>query len=271
MNEADTSSTTSDFDTTSTDTGMTETTAADTTATSGETTEPECTVSSECLDEARPVCDPTGTCVRCDAVEMSDQACVEKDAERPYCNGEGRCVPCREGAAMVCTALGLVCDEESGECIPCTEHAQCEVGACAKAEGTCFPADAVVLHVDNDDGVPEEYYAAVGAAVGDVADGGAAVIVVHAIDDGSSYQGAPLINEGKRIALLAAPGEQPTLQGVSNPGLRVEGAETVVYMEGLRISQSSGLGLRVTGATAWVDRSQIVDNNGGGHSGGDRC
>jgi hypothetical protein len=160
---------------------------------------------------------------------------------------------------------GLLCDEESGECVPCTEHGQCEAGACAKAEGTCFAAGALVLHVDEDMSAPEEYYASVGTAVGAVEDGGVAVIVVHAIDDGSPYTGAPRIAGGKTIALLAAPGEQPTLLGVSNPGLRVEGVGTVVYMEGLALAGSTtSLGLQVTAATAWVDRSRIVDNNGGG-------
>jgi hypothetical protein len=40
---------------------------------------------------------------------------------------------------------------------------------------------------------------------------------------------------------------------------------TVVYMEGLALAGSTtSLGLQVTAATAWVDRSQIVQNTGGG-------
>jgi hypothetical protein len=247
---------------TSTDTGSTETLTGDATeTTSGDTTEPECTVSSECTEAVRPVCDRAlGMCVGCDAVALPDQACAEADAERPLCV-EGRCVQCTDEDVQVCAAQGLVCDGESGDCVQCTEHAQCEVGACAKAEGTCFAADAQVLHVDGDGG---RDHPSVGAAVSAIPNGGVGVIVVHAIDDGSPYTGAPLINGGKTIAVLAAAGEQPTLQGVANPGLRVEGAGTVVYVEGLRLSQSSGLGLRVTGATAWVDRSRIVQNSGGG-------
>jgi hypothetical protein len=44
----------------------------------------------------------------------------------------------------------------------------------------------------------------------------------------------------------------------------VEGAGTILYMDGLAVSLSPAQGLHVNGAFAWVDRSRIVQNTGGG-------
>jgi hypothetical protein len=99
-----------------------------------------------------------------------------------------------------------------------------------------------------------------------VEDGTHGVIVVHELAMEAPYTGMVTIHNGKTIALLAAQGEAPIIQGtgMGNPGVRVEGAGTVLYMDGLQVSQSAAQGLTVNDAFAWVDRSRIVDNNGGG-------
>jgi hypothetical protein len=91
------------------------------------------------------------------------------------------------------------------------------------------------------------------------------VIVVHELDGGADY-GSVVIDNDKAIALLAAPGEAPIIQGTGGaPGLAVQGAGTILYMEGLTIAgNTSGLGLRVNDAFVWVDRSRITQNTGGG-------
>jgi len=63
------------------------------------------------------------------------------------------------------------------------------------------------------------------------------------------------------VAILAAAGEEPRVQGNNAPGLTVTGT---LYMEGVRVSQSTGVGLSVDGGEAWVRRSKLVNNTGGG-------
>jgi hypothetical protein len=89
--------------------------------------------------------------------------------------------------------------------------------------------------------------------------------VVHEQDSGLGYPGVT-IDGGKTVAFLAAPGEHPILLGtMGNPGLAVAGAGTILYLDGLGVSGNTmGLGLRVNDALAWVDRSRIVQNSGGG-------
>jgi len=129
--------------------------------------------------------------------------------------------------------------------------------------GRCFPGD-VVVHVDADGG---QDFMSVIAAVGNIGDGMHGVIVVHEVgfDGLTPYTGLVQIDGGKTIAMLAAAGEAPILQGTgADPGMRVEGVGTVLYVDGLIASDSSVQGVVVDGATAWVDRSRIVENSGGG-------
>jgi hypothetical protein len=173
---------------------------------------------------------------------------------------DGACVACTPEDPVVCEEQLLLCDGTTNSCVPCVEHGQCGSGACELDVGRCFPGDFVV-HVDADGG---QDYASVVLAVAAVDDGTHGVIIVHDRDDGLEYQGA-LIDGAKTIALLVAPGEAPVIRGsMGNPGVAVEGAGTILYMDGLTVSLSPGQGLRVTEAFAWVDRSSIVQNTGGG-------
>ena len=178
----------------------------------------------------------------------------------PLCVGEA-CVACTPENPLVCDEQLLLCDGTTNACVPCVAHDECGSGACELAVGTCFPPGTVV-HVDDDGG---QDFMTVAAAVMSVGAGAHGVIVVHEIDDGTGYPSST-IDGGKVIALLAAPGEAPIVQGtMGNPGLLVEGAGTILYMDGLRVAGNTmGLGLRVNGAFAWVDRSRIVQNSGGG-------
>ncbi|MEX1367185.1 MAG: hypothetical protein AB1Z98_28920 [Nannocystaceae bacterium] len=164
----------------------------------------------------------------------------------------------------MCDAELLLCDEDANACVSCTEHEQCASGACELAVGRCFPED-VVVHVDQDGG---QDFSSVTVAVGSIGDGMAGVIVVHeaGMDGLTAYQGLVQVDGGKTIALLAAAGEAPILQGTGvNPGVRAQDAETTLYVDGIGISgNAGGVGLEVDGATAGVDRSRIDDNNGGG-------
>jgi hypothetical protein len=120
--------------------------------------------------------------------------------------------------------------------------------------GTCFPPD-VVVHVDGDPGARPADFPSVAAAIASVGAGERRVIVVHEQDSGLGYPGVT-ISTGTVIALLGAPGESPVIQGTAgNPGVTVDGAGSALYMSGVRVALSSGVGLRVNGALAWVDRS----------------
>ncbi|MCA9656124.1 MAG: hypothetical protein KC501_39840 [Myxococcales bacterium] len=247
----------------STSEGMTGETG--TTTEGSSTTGPQpCLGNDDCTDAATPFCEPdSGQCVRCDGVANPDGACAEADATNPLCI-EGACVACTPENPAVCDDQLLLCDGDTNACVPCTEHGQCGSGACELAMGRCFPEDFVV-HVDGDGG---QDYTSIAAAVGDVDDGLYGVIVVHELDGAASYQtaGGLTIGGGKTIALLAAPGEAPIIQGTgTNPGLRVEVAGTTVYVDGLSVSgNTGGLGIQVDEAFAWLDRSRVVQNSGGG-------
>jgi hypothetical protein len=217
-----------------------------------------CVNDEECTEPEAPFCGTTGECGTCDQTEDGDAACAGVDPLLPLCVGDA-CVACTDGNPIVCEDQLLLCDGTTNTCVPCTEHGQCGSGACELDVGRCFPGDFVV-HVDGDGG---QDYISVTAAVADVR-GTHGVIVVHEQDSGLGYPGVT-IDAGKTIALLAAAGEAPRIQGTAgNPGVAVQGAGTILYMDGLSLRSGDALGLRVTEAFAWVDRSHIVDNNGGG-------
>jgi hypothetical protein len=219
-----------------------------------------CAVDDECTDSVAPFCDPvSGQCVPCAAMDDPDAACAGLDPGAPLCVG-GSCVQCTAEDPVVCDEQLLLCDGASNACVPCGEHAECGSGACELGVGTCFPPGEVV-HVDGDGG---QDFTTVAAAVASVGSGLHGVIVVHEQDSGLGYPSAT-VDQGKTIALLAAAGEAPSVQGTgANPGLRIVGARTAAYVDGLEVSNAAVAGVVVDGAFAWVDRSSIVGNDGGG-------
>jgi hypothetical protein len=72
------------------------------------------------------------------------------DPATPYCQ-DGACVACTgldEGTCAALDPTAPVCDGETGICSACTEHDQCDTGACRFATGECF-AESNRLWVDN--------------------------------------------------------------------------------------------------------------------------
>jgi hypothetical protein len=245
-------------------------TSAGTTTDAGSSTEAPatsgtapCSSDEECDGPDAPFCAPDGSCVGCDGVPAADAACAGWDETRPLCV-DGECVQCSATNAGECDAMLQICDAEARSCTACVEHEQCESGACELARGRCFPPDVVVLEVDGDGGAD---YTNVAVAVADVEDEGMAILMIHELDGGGAYEGAPMIDGGKTIALLGAPGEEPVILGnlPGNPTLRVQGPGTTVYIHRLSLRDApSGRGLVVREGAAWVDRSRIVGNAGGG-------
>lgn len=167
---------------------------------------------------------------------------------------------CTAEDTSVCYAQALVCDEETNACVPCTEHEQCESGACDAFMGECIDV-ANVLHV----GFMQEF-GTVGAALDEVMAMSIdpAVLVLHG---GPSFDETAEVTTGV-VAFVAAEGDSPQWinSGVAAPTLTVSGAQTRVYVQGIRLAQNGNdLGLLVD-AEARVDvrRSRIVQNSGGG-------
>jgi len=210
-----------------------------------------------------PFCDPlTLACIGCDGMPEPDDACAGLDSDRPLCVG-GACVACSAANADACG--GKLCDE-SHACVPCTEHSQCEAGACELLEGTCFPEDAQQLLVDAAGGAGVE--PSVIAAVDAVEDGGFAVIRVRAFGSmGEEHiYDSVIIDGGKTIALLAVPGGPPRITGSESPeALRVVGPGTAVYVDDVRLAgHENGIGLRVISGLVWLDRTRVTLNRAGG-------
>lgn len=226
------------------------------------TLEPSCRTDDECSDPATPFC-AAGECVACDRLPAPDAACAARDEGLPLCV-DGTCVECSATEHAACDAMLQICDAETLACTACVEHEQCPSGACELVRGRCFPSDVTVLEVDGPGG---EGYASVGAAVAAVPDGGMGILRIHALGGLAAHRGAPVIDGGKTIALLAAGPRAPILRAMLDgaAALRVEGPDTTVYVDGPWLRGSTGgPGLVVREGTAWVDRSRIVQNEGGG-------
>ena len=226
---------------------------------SGSSGDGPCTGPEDC-PEAAPFCDPVGACVTCDAMEDPDGACAELGGGTPLCVG-GTCVACTDEDTSVCDGQLRLCDPETNACVDCTEHPQCESGACQLDVGTCFPTD-VVVHVDGDGG---QDFTTVGAAIASFNDGALGVIVVHERAASAPYTEALAVDGGKVLAMVAADGESPEFQGVgASPGLAVQGAGTTLYLEALTSADGNAFGLVCDGARADLRRARIVQNTGGG-------
>jgi hypothetical protein len=232
---------------------------------SGSETEPTtggpvgCTASSECTDANAPLC-LNELCVPCTDSDTPNSSCAEKDAGLGVCGNDGACVECTSSSAEACMGETPVCDEETSACIGCAAHDDCGDSACAFETGECL--DACLLEVDGDGGADAT---TVQAAVGMVADGEDCTIVVHELD-GNEY-GTVVIDGGKRIALLAASGEEPVIQGSGiEPGIELsEGAQ--LYADGLQLRLSGtgpGLIVKEVATVAYVDRCEVAQNSGGG-------
>lgn len=227
---------------------------------SGTTGPTPCTDEGDCPTDAAPFCDTSrGECVPCDVLMDPDGACAALDAETPLCVN-GSCAECRPEEPLACDADLAVCDSATNSCVPCTEHGQCSSGACELAAGRCFPAGQIV-YIDED---PQALFDGVEA----VAAGGFRVFVVNELDDDAPYN-AVHVADGKTIALLAAPNERPRIAGTGgDPGVRVQGPGTSLYVDGLRVAGNlAGRGVELDmQALAWLDRSHIVQNANGGIS-----
>lgn len=227
----------------------------------GTTGEAPCTSHESCPDDA-PLCDPvTGDCVTCDALVDPDAGCAELDPELPVCT-DGACVECTETSTALCTGTDPSCDVHTNTCIPCTSHDQCGEAACNLFTGSCLPEEAVV-HVG-----PGQWFPTPSSAAESVEPGAEGTIIVHL----DSYDESVTVEEGRVLAFLAAdvgPAVDPP-QWTNTSGtvsqLTVRTSATVI-MDGMLVSSntsSSEPGLLIDGGRAWIDRTRVTSNSGGG-------
>lgn len=230
------------------------------TVTSGETetTDPTgttgpqgCQNSGECTNPAEPVC-LDNECVPCTDTPEGDTACMSKDANFPVCNDDGQCVQCNAANDAACTDTTPVCDAGTSTCVGCTYHEQCDGTACDIATGACF--DDVCLRTVDGDG-PADFDNISDA----IADG--CVITVH---DGGAPYFENLEIDGITVAILAANGEQPRLQGGTTATMTATG-DANIYVQDMVVSlNGQDVGVRAIGARVYLDRSQVLQNADGG-------
>jgi hypothetical protein len=193
-------------------------------------------------------------CMSCGEFEEPDTACAEAFPERPLCDVEsGSCVQCSTDNASQCDGITPVCADNS--CVGCTYHEQCPGSACDIDTGACFDG-ACVREVDGDGG---ETYSSISSAIADEC-----VILLHERDGEAPYIESVDIS-GLTVAILAADGEHPVVQGVSgDPTIMVE-LEGVLYVQGLLLRGNTGAaGLLTENSTVYVDDTQILQNSAGG-------
>lgn len=226
--------------------------------TTGDTTGvPACADDSDCNASDAPFCGDNGECVSCQLVPSGNSACSSKFPGSPICTDAG-CVACTEDDIGACAGTTPICDVENASCVACTFHEQCPDSACHIAEGSCFPE--VVVHVDGDGGQDFETIADALANTPDEA----FVIILHELDNDDDYNNVAL-DDGRTIAILAAPDEKPLIRGTGgSPGILVSASSSVYLRDLTVIGNTSGLGISADNASLFVDRSSIVQNSGGG-------
>ena len=237
--------------------GMTGTTETGSESSSSTTGPMPCVSDEECTEVEAPFCGVMGECGTCEGTADPDAACAGVDPLLPLCVG-GACVQCTAAAPEACTGTTPLCDDATNTCVPCTEHGQCGEAACNLYTGACLPADAdAIAHVG-----PGQEFASLTLAVASIPADSEGTVVVHQ----ANYDEAVTVDANRTLAFLAADGDSPLwiLAGGGMPQLTVPMGSTVL-MDGLRLSSNANnVGLRVDGGRAWVDRSRIVQNSGGG-------
>jgi len=229
---------------------------------------PECEKDHECPDPALPLC-LDDRCQACTVLgDSADAACNWIDNDKPVCTPEG-CVRCTATNDAECSGETPICDLERHDCVGCSAHEECGAAGCNLETGRCL--DTTIVHVDADhaegcsnaaEGTESAPLCSLQAGISRILAGRRGTVVLHAFDDGENYASAT-IDENKEIALLGRGPDLPLIQSVDTvPALRVLGANTLLYVEGIRISNSGGAALDVSAGRLYLDRSEVSRNQG---------
>jgi hypothetical protein len=90
------------------------------------------------IDSTKPYCWAKDTCGACG--DFDGFTCIDATSgAAPACeSNSGLCVQCTPEFFEACL-FPAACDADTFTCGPCTEHSQCETGACNLATGKCVP------------------------------------------------------------------------------------------------------------------------------------
>ncbi len=261
----DTSTTiTTSADTTSTSTSPTTTADTSTSASESTSTGPACIDDAGC-GGATPFCRDS-LCVPCSGTDDPEAACTGLDPDAPLCF-EDACVQCTADELGICSGTVPICDTRTNTCVGCTRHEECPASACHFVDGSCLPEDRV-WYVDGDatgcgsaTGTMAAPYCTIGDAVAEISQASRGTIRV--LPASEPYSEAVAIASNRIVALMSAEPGLPELTASGTPILTVEDA--TVYVQRLRLqSSASAPAVALDGSTVWIDRSEIVLNQGGG-------
>jgi hypothetical protein len=219
----------------------------------------------------QPIC-VDGNCTPCDVLEDPQGACTAIDPDRPLCVA-GMCGQCSELDTTHCTGTVPVCDEITFTCVACTAHEQCSASACLLGEGSCLPPDRV-WYVDGDnascgsaDGTPAAPYCTIAEGLAQIGQAQRGTIRVAA--SGGPYSETFEIGANRIVAILpTGANDVVVITGSGVPTFALENSTLVV--ERLRL-QGNGQApaIEASNSGVWLDRMEIVQNQGGGISLGD--
>jgi hypothetical protein len=210
----------------------------------------------ECVDHggcpsATPIC-LAGTCRPCDEVPHSNRLCGERSEATPICDA-GRCVECTERQPGACGDDTPLCSENV--CVGCVAHAECAV-ACELDTGRCI--DRLVVVDASGDGDHLD----ISSALETVGPEESVAVQIRPFD--SCYLESLQIPEGTRVALMGSEGVMPCITSLAEtPVLSVEN-DAHAYLHRIRIDNAVGAGIEGRSAVLWLDRSEVVNNQGGG-------
>lgn len=241
-------STTVDLDTTASEATTDETT---TTGPPPACDEPDGMFGGDC-PETSPFC-VGGECVPC---STDDVLTMCAQAPQLVCDRSGACVVCSEENTDACEGETPTCDPETNTCAPCTEHAQCGPSACNLFTGACVAGPVITVG-------PGQQQPNLTSAVTALGGAGGTILVYDGI-----YNESVTIGGGAVVAFLANAGDTPewqrTMGAGGAPQLRVTSASTVL-LDGIDFRGNTSLvdpALRADGASLWVDRSAVAQNEG---------
>ncbi|NJL71528.1 MAG: hypothetical protein HC888_07865 [Candidatus Competibacteraceae bacterium] len=160
-----------------------------------------------------------------------------------------------------------VCDVDSNVCVGCSSHEHCPETACNLSAGNCFDP-ASIIHVSGDDlncpggnGSESAPYCDLATAL--INAPAEPLIILHELFQESPYLEDTVIQG--TVAIFAAEGEAPKLQGVNNNPAITVAASGTLFMHGVQIDGTNIMvvGFRVNGGDAWLDSSRVGTNGGG--------
>jgi hypothetical protein len=211
-----------------------------------------------------PADSSTGDAPDCTADGGLDEAC---DDPTPYCVGGvcGGCSTLPAGCAAV-DPSAPVCDPGTDLCTRCTEHDQCDTGACRIATGECV-AEANRIWVDaaarcdaalGTEVAPfctlAEAMQAVDAQVGTDAFG------IFVAGSAGPYEPWPDSPPPKPIVVVGpAAGLEARIAGTAEPALVVTGADREIYFARVTLESSGTVLLGCPQGDVWIDDATLRD------------